>query len=543
MLLSIFFTVGKAEQDIYMQANAQYLNQRPQQARMVANPSGAYSAFLTKVDGVFLFILLGIFSLPLATKGLAQEIERKEELREQKNQPSPQQLMNLNVYATEKKVAVLPLYNDSGEPIFNHLSITFAEILASRLMNIGYLPGQPPRKVWQITASVFSQVNLQKNVLKKSPPEKIILRVNNYRLPSPRLKKLKQSNALLIADELQSDYLLSGRLSYKNKAKEILRYELLLSDALNNIHYTFTANVKRSRPYSAMNELIEKFRDVFLGTAKAQISIDCSTPQSMAYLDDIYLGRIPLRKELLAGNYVLRVVNRKRKTVSRTVSIEAGRNKHYYIKNDDSRNRAHLEINSQPMGAAVYLDVEYLGKTPLQMQNLSEGTHRVRLVKEGYIDRFVGVELKANKTSNLNLNMKKGDTTSYYRNPQYVIGSIDNYDMAFYSALATIGAYTSWIFFNERANYFDNQRERDPSDAVKANRAKERARTSSIVGGVLSLTTAYFFYRGISLSHSREFGEVLANAAHKRKQKPEALFSITSPGYFAGLEMHFSSRY
>lgn len=45
-----------------------------------------------------------------------------------------------------------------------------------------------------------------------------------------------------------------------------------------------------------------------------------------------------------------------------------------------------LSVSSDPDGAAVYVDGQFVGQTPVQVQRLSAGDHRVRIVKDGYLE-------------------------------------------------------------------------------------------------------------------------------------------------------------
>ncbi len=45
-----------------------------------------------------------------------------------------------------------------------------------------------------------------------------------------------------------------------------------------------------------------------------------------------------------------------------------------------------VSISTNPPGAAVYLDGQYAGKTPMNRDRLPAGDHRVRLVKDGYLE-------------------------------------------------------------------------------------------------------------------------------------------------------------
>jgi len=55
--------------------------------------------------------------------------------------------------------------------------------------------------------------------------------------------------------------------------------------------------------------------------------------------------------------------------------------------------RVALSVESDPIGAAVYIDGKFAGQTPLQVKELVPGDHRVRLVKDGYVEnsRLVSV--------------------------------------------------------------------------------------------------------------------------------------------------------
>jgi PKD repeat protein len=59
----------------------------------------------------------------------------------------------------------------------------------------------------------------------------------------------------------------------------------------------------------------------------------------------------------------------------------------------EAANVAALIVQSEPAGANVYVDGRLAGLTPLQVDRLSSGDHRVRLVKDGYLEnaRIVSV--------------------------------------------------------------------------------------------------------------------------------------------------------
>jgi len=62
---------------------------------------------------------------------------------------------------------------------------------------------------------------------------------------------------------------------------------------------------------------------------------------------------------------------------------------------DPQTQRAPLTIASEPAGAAVFLDGQPKGVTPLRVPDLPAGDHRVRLVKDGYLDNSRVLSLRA----------------------------------------------------------------------------------------------------------------------------------------------------
>src|SRR5882672_6706687 len=64
-----------------------------------------------------------------------------------------------------------------------------------------------------------------------------------------------------------------------------------------------------------------------------------------------------------------------------------------------------LAVASEPAGAAVYVDGQFVGQTPLDVKNLQPGDHRVRLVKDGYLENGRVVNVSAGKTGSLQVRL------------------------------------------------------------------------------------------------------------------------------------------
>src|SRR5512143_186869 len=62
---------------------------------------------------------------------------------------------------------------------------------------------------------------------------------------------------------------------------------------------------------------------------------------------------------------------------------------------------AALSIGSDPVGAQVYVDGKLRGETPLALDRVATGDHRVTVVKDGYLDNSRVVSVAAGQSSNL----------------------------------------------------------------------------------------------------------------------------------------------
>jgi phage baseplate assembly protein gpV len=64
-----------------------------------------------------------------------------------------------------------------------------------------------------------------------------------------------------------------------------------------------------------------------------------------------------------------------------------------------------LSIESEPAGAAVYVDGAFAGETPLNLTTIDAGDHRVRLVKDGYLENARIVSVTTGKTSRVHVRL------------------------------------------------------------------------------------------------------------------------------------------
>jgi hypothetical protein len=73
---------------------------------------------------------------------------------------------------------------------------------------------------------------------------------------------------------------------------------------------------------------------------------------------------------------------------------------------------AALTVASDPVGAAVYVDGQLLGQTPLALARVAAGDHRVRVVKEGYLENSRVVTMRAGQADAVNVRLTRSSSTA-----------------------------------------------------------------------------------------------------------------------------------
>ena len=75
---------------------------------------------------------------------------------------------------------------------------------------------------------------------------------------------------------------------------------------------------------------------------------------------------------------------------------------------------AGLSVLSEPSGAVVYLDGESKGLTPLDLDRLSPGDHRITLVKDGYIENSRIVSLEGSRPQTMDVTLTPSNDQTRY---------------------------------------------------------------------------------------------------------------------------------
>ena len=144
-----------------------------------------------------------------------------------------------------------------------------------------------------------------------------------------------------------------------------------------------------------------------------------STPTEAAVVLDgkEQIGRTPLIVERLAlGNHDISVSLEGYEPLTKSVTIVAGNNPDlsFTLKECTSAQVVEevrcgsLKVTSEPSGATIYVDGKRLaGKTtPELLENLTLGSHKIRLVSEGYEEQTKTVTIKEGRNTDLSVTLK-----------------------------------------------------------------------------------------------------------------------------------------
>ena len=426
-------------------------------------------------------------------------------------------------YEKERRLVVLTLDNESKKPLLGHFAKSVARLIANRLRALGYVSikrkrhllcaspegaknGERHKRYYSREGSFSygkgSAFSIEKPHESQRNRAQLIVEYKDKVLPFQE-KRNNEKAFIKMAQELQTEYLLAGRLlrlKTPGPKGETLAYKFRFFDAIYNRSYDFSMKLRQEKPYAKVDEVLEKTQKILWGKKALLVSFESPKPGAMIYLDNIYLGQTPLSRKLLGGEYELLAAQEGRQSIRKKIDIQAHKERRFHIQNSLQKGKGLLAVRSNPPGAEVYLNLRYLGKTPLRREGLPTGAHRLRLHKEGYIDSYLGVQLKSNKLESLDLNMKVGDTLTYMKEWQQVLGSLTYFDLTLYSFLASTAFYAGYLYFTAQGeNAEDREQSSGNGDHSSSEKNYQYARTSANLGILSLLGTAYFLYQALSI--------------------------------------------
>ena len=181
------------------------------------------------------------------------------------------------------------------------------------------------------------------------------------------------------------------------------------------------------------------------------------------YINDVYLGRSPLKVEYLNPNqYEIEFF--KNDFEKKLKKIILAPQKHSFLKAELLRKegKGSLSIETIPSNAFVYFNVGYQGKSPLNIKDLSEGTYRLNVRKKGFHEEQKTVTIENKKETKIKLTL--APVAEQRPPPNQFWGQLTHEHMYIGSFAASILSFSTGVYFS-----------------VEASKAKER--TLASLGG------------------------------------------------------------
>ena len=107
-------------------------------------------------------------------------------------------------------------------------------------------------------------------------------------------------------------------------------------------------------------------------------------PDSDIYIDSEYKGKGEWNGEVLFGTHYLEARKENHKPAVMKVELDKNSTNEFVLENPRPIT-GHIDINTSPMKADIYLDGKHYGTTPKVISNIIIGVHKLELEKDGYV--------------------------------------------------------------------------------------------------------------------------------------------------------------
>ena len=166
------------------------------------------------------------------------------------------------------------------------------------------------------------------------------------------------------------------------------------------------------------------------------LSLSSQPSEVVVYLDGQYFGVTPLSNiEVSAGEHTIRLTKKDYLDVQESLSLEAGQHfNHHYKLNTLKRTTGMLSVNSNLIGAEVYIDDRYFGSTPLNNTSLDVGIYQVEIRAKGYVKQFHNIEIFINEVQHLAITLEPEPLLGYEEDQEFTTGNAsitkESFDLA-----------------------------------------------------------------------------------------------------------------
>lgn len=248
----------------------------------------------------------------------------------------------------------------------------------------------------------------------------------------------KQGYELTLINKMINNVILSGSLSIitkpENGATITLNGKVISSKTpyINDIipagKYEITVSKER---YKTVTNIIEikggedKKLEIEMPMDVATITLKADT-ETEIYVDGKNMKKGTWIGELNSGHHEIIYKKQYHKDASQTIFVEGGKSQTYELLPIPIVGC--LNLTSTPSGATVLIDGKDYGLTPLSLNDLLIGNHKLRLLKNGFNTLGVDITIKENDTLTINKTLIETPATIIYG---ITITTTSNYDQIY----------------------------------------------------------------------------------------------------------------
>ena len=140
------------------------------------------------------------------------------------------------------------------------------------------------------------------------------------------------------------------------------------------------------------------------------ISISSNPDGADVYLDNLFKGSTPITlKDVTTGTHTVKLIKSGYNDFSDSVTVISGRTE--YISETLVMKTGAINIYSNPSGAEIYVNGDYVGTTPNTIHNLTQSSYKIKLTKSGFNDISKTITVNPDQTTYVSesLSIQTGD--------------------------------------------------------------------------------------------------------------------------------------
>jgi len=185
------------------------------------------------------------------------------------------------------------------------------------------------------------------------------------------------------------------------------------------------------------------------GAKTGSLNISSTQEKASVYINNRYMGHTPLLLDnAVVGKNLVTIRKDGYEIWQQEIQITQAKETRVNAILEKIKSESRIVIKSKPEGSDVFFDVEYKGQTPLVIENIPEGIHRVHVQKTGFIDFFETIEVKRGKTEyEVMAKLAPGDSKEFYNINRPIVGPFSYEQMFKTSALLTAAGGLTGLFF------------------------------------------------------------------------------------------------